>query len=218
MKSVKFKRVGAYFIDLFIVTLLISLISEIKFLNPQQEKLKKAIDTYNEKYGEYLSAVENIDENTTIADIENTINSKEIITYYYDVVKYNISYIIIFSLVIILYYSIFPYFFDGQTIGKKLLKISNCSVNGDKIPLYKYIIKSIVLPIYSGIIFNTVILQLLLFLLTITFKKAFFADIYLAIVLLEMTWGYIDVMFYLIRKDNRSLHDIILKMKVDFTN
>ena len=60
MKDIKIKRICAYVIDIFIVLILVTLLSQINVLNPYKKKYDKAYEKYTEFYEE------NFSENTTI--------------------------------------------------------------------------------------------------------------------------------------------------------
>lgn len=216
MKNIKFKRITAYLIDFLIVLVLISLLSEINFLNPNKGSYDEALEEYNEIYEQYNNSIQNISENTTQEEYEQIINSKELVSSYYNVVKNSTSVTLIYIFTIVLYYSLFPYFFNGQTIGKKLLKI-NISLDNDKrIPIYKLILKSLFLPFYSGVIFRTAFSELLMLIYVLIFKEKFFAEVYAAIIIIDIIWGYVDILCLLKSKENKSIHDKILKTKVEF--
>lgn len=52
MKDIKIKRICAYVIDLFIVLILVTLLSQINVLNPYKKKYDKAYEKYTEFYEE----------------------------------------------------------------------------------------------------------------------------------------------------------------------
>ena len=69
--SIKFKRIVAYFIDLLIISLLVTLISNIKVLNPNRDKYNKTLkeySAYNEELSESISNMESITANDLITD------------------------------------------------------------------------------------------------------------------------------------------------------
>ena len=115
MKDIKIKRICAYVIDIFIVLILVTLLSQINVLNPYKNKYDKAYEKYTEFYEE------NFSENTTID--YDTLKSPEYLDIMHDLSYYSISYSIIEIVVTILYFTLFPLLFDGQTIGKKIMKI-----------------------------------------------------------------------------------------------
>lgn len=94
MKNIRplMKRVGAYAIDLFIVLIIASFISNIPFLNKNMESYQKTYDEYEEKYNtysEYLTLLEEKyqDEKITEEEYTELINSeeyKDLITSKYD--------------------------------------------------------------------------------------------------------------------------------------
>ena len=55
MKDIKIKRICAYVIDIFIVLILVTLLSQINVLNPYKNKYDKAYEKYTEFYEENFS-------------------------------------------------------------------------------------------------------------------------------------------------------------------
>ena len=87
MKDIKIKRMCAYVIDIFIVLILVTLLSQINVLNPYKNKYDKAYEKYTEFYEE------NFSENTTID--YDTLKSPEYLDIMHDLSYYSISYSII---------------------------------------------------------------------------------------------------------------------------
>ena len=137
MKDIKIKRMCAYVIDIFIVLILVTLLSQINVLNPYKNKYDKAYEKYTDFYEE------NFSENTTID--YDTLKSPEYLDIMHDLSYYSISYSIIEIVVTILYFTLFPLLFDGQTIGKKIFKLKIVkSEPNEKVSLNNYLVRSII--------------------------------------------------------------------------
>ena len=96
MKNIKIKRIGAYFIDLLIISVIVSLLSNINFLNPMKSKYQKVYEEYSDYYKEITESLSN----TTTFDTKS-IMSDEYINYMYKLQYYGTSYILIEIVVVI---------------------------------------------------------------------------------------------------------------------
>lgn len=192
----KFKRVLAYIVDSIVVSLIVSLISMIGFLNPTIEK-------YNKTYEEYQQF------NNDILASEEEINTKELMEksseYYYKLQKYSLSTNIIEIFCLIGYFVIFNITTQGQTLGKKLFKIKIVP-NKCKINWKNYLLRMLIL----NSTWITILTCILLFVLpAYNFYITSMIITYLGYAVL-----IVDVLMMLFRRDERSLHDILSNTKV----
>lgn len=204
--NIKYKRFIAYLIDIFIISFVVSLLSGIKVINPKADKYNKTVDRYNN----YIKEVEN-----KPLEKPEDIFTKEYIDITYKLSYYGMSYTITKIVVVILYFSLYPFFFDGQTIGKKLLKIK--IINKDekkKLPLWKLLIRSIILPISSSVMVYTVFSESILVGLVLFTKNMVYIKASLIVSSIMTILGYADIFRFASNKDSESLHDKILKTKV----
>lgn len=206
MNNIKTKRILAYFIDMFIVLLLIYLISQIKVINPYLDKYKV---TY-EKYNTFIE--ENYMDNTTTSI--NKIMNKEYILLLHDLQYYSLVPSITEFLIIVIYFSLFPYFFDGQTIGKKIMKIKIVSIDEKKCTLMQYMLRSLIYPIWTNIIFYTALSNILLVMNVLIFNGKIFYYLNLGISIFFTIYAYADIIKYINNSDGVSFHDKISKTKI----
>lgn len=204
MKDIKIKRIFAYVIDIFIVLILVTLLSQINVLNPYKKKYDKAYEKYTEFYEE------NFSENTTID--YDTLKSPEYLDIMHDLSYYSISYSIIEIVVIILYFTLFPLLFDGQTIGKKICKIKLSSDKG-KLTFGSLLIRVLFYPIFTNIILYTTLSNILTLLCVILFKGKIYFYSNLIISIIATIYSYIDILF-MINKDV-SIHEKLSHTKVE---
>ena len=184
MKSLFFKRLGAYLFDFFIVVLIISVITmgfkrDTKIFN-RMEYLLTDVSNGKISIEEYTDELFELNYGYQKSMIPNSIVS----------VIVNIGYFIIFA-----------YLNKGQTIGKKIFGIRVVNKEDKKPSLLNMIGRSI--PLYgilTGIIniFGVLMLSVKGFNYTSTF----------------VNYGYyffVIVCFFMVmyKKDNRGLHDII---------
>ena len=115
--SIIFKRVGAYLIDLLVISLVSVAMTRISFINPNYDK-EIEIEEFNEKAKEYS----------------------------YKLNKNGYVYIIGDIIVIFLYFGVFTTITKGQTLGKKMLGLKIVSNKEDKeLKWYNYFIRAFIL-------------------------------------------------------------------------
>ena len=120
------RRLFAYIIDLFIVSMIVSVIL-IGHDNRESIKREKELEDIVSKYTkEEITTEEYFSEYTNIV---------------YEASQDNFDYNLIFFIVSLGYFLIFQYLNDGASIGKKLLKIKIVNNKKDKIRLWQLIIR-----------------------------------------------------------------------------
>lgn len=200
-ESVKIsKRIIAYLLDIILLVFIISLITSIRFINPVYDKY---IDSYNK----YSSVMEDYYDNKI--DVKEMINLSKGNFYY--VTKYSISYNIAIIVVICAYFVIFQKYNNGQTIGKKIMKIKVIDLNNDKVSLLNYFLRSLcIYYIYIGNVISLIINSILVYIL----NPSNYMIINLVISYFFLILSFIILLSILIRKDKRGFHDLISKTKV----
>ena len=196
MKDRRFiwRRIVAYTIDILLVTMLVSMLSNIKMINPR-------VDKYKKEYENYAKIVERYQKKK----ITKKTYQKQYNNIYYIMQKDSIYYNIIYLAIIVLYFGIFQYITHGQTVGKKLMKMKLVTDKEKDISIFKTIIRSIFL--YSTIYYILLSIGLLL---ASGIYPIYAQIIYYLNTALEL------VIIYLVfsREDNRGLHDLIAGTKV----
>lgn len=186
MKATFFERLGAYLIDMLVVSFIFSLICL--------------------GFGNYKSTTEKKMEELDNQLLENTITPEEYLEEYkivlYDYQKENVLQSGISVALTIAYYVVFQYMNKGQTIGKKLLNIRVVDKDNKKtISILKGLLRSfIVFSILSGIL-----CILLLYIL----NSDNYINAYMSLLMLEGIFTLTTIMFVLYRKDGRGLHDMM---------
>lgn len=199
MNNIVFKRVSAYFIDVLIIYVFIGFATGIKFLNPKYDKYVSTYNAYVQNMDKFYKEEINVNEYAKL--------SRESI---YKLNKYGISNNIIIIVVIILYYGVFQKYNNGQTLGKKLLKIRLTSEEG-KLSLMKMCLK------YTIMHFAFVGCSIVLLansILVLFANSGLFSNLTIIITYLLFIINIVSFIFMRIRKDNRSLFDIIFKMNL----
>ncbi len=192
MKSITAKRLAAFFIDMIIITLITSLISAVI---PTSDKVKELTNERESIYQSYYDK--------KISDDEYLEQSNE--------VSYQISYEtlyvnIIKNIIMIGYFIIYQYQNNGQTFGKKLMKIKVVKEDDSKLTANDFAIRSLII---NSLLIGTVDMVMILILSKATYI-GFNSIVYLV-------QGVVMVGIFLmvaIRSDKRGLHDLITKTKV----
>lgn len=194
------KRFLAYLLDIILVYFIISLITSIRFINPYYEK-------YMETYNSYSDITEKY--------INNEIDAKEFISVnkenYYYLSKYSVTYNIVIIVVIIGYFVLFQKYNNGQTIGKKIMKIKVTNLDGKNTNIMSYFLRSLLMYyVYIGSMIPLIINSILVYILT----PSNFMEITLAINFIFVTIGIVILVSMNVRKDKRGIHDLIANTKV----
>lgn len=208
MANLQMRRVGAYLLDILVVSLLAMLVGQLNFINPNKDKYLRIYDEYVEYYESNFG-------NTTTMEAEDLIND-EYAGYMYDLQYYAIGNTLAETLVIILYFTLFPLFNNNQTIGKRIFKIKVVHSADDTktVSIWQHAIRSVLLPIVANIILYNAVTSLLNVVMLFIFNGVDYLYTNLAITYIINTICYADVIAMFARKDHRSLHDIICKTKV----
>ncbi len=188
----KLQRLGAYIIDYLFILLLITLLGQIRFLNP-------TFDKYYETYDEYMELIENVNESNVLEIIE----SEEYSIANYNLSKYGVSMSIISILVYIGYFAGFQKWNKGQTLGKKLFNIEVSNVNEGNIKWWQLILREfIIYNLWAEILY-------VIFILLLSANSYFVISN--TILFVTFIISFVNILFVLFRKDGRGLHDLLAK-------
>lgn len=170
-----------------------------KILKLDNEYTKDLVGHYEDKKitnEEYKKIVNNLKEQY----------SKKETDYSYKLLKYSIMPTIINIMCILLYFVVFQFYFKGQTLGKKAMKLRVFSNNEKPLTIINFFIRSLIV--------NEVFINILNIIFLIVLSKDNFIlynqIIYIVIYMLEMT----IISTILFDKNNRGIHDYISNTKV----
>lgn len=192
MKPMSYKRVLAYLIDIILVSFIGVLIG---YLIPVSSEYEKADAELRDVFSDYSN--KKIDDETYLEKL-NDIS--------YTISKESVTLSIITVVVYIIYFVVVPYYYNGQTFGKKIMKMKIISNQDKKLSMNNYLIRALII---DSILSNIIGVVTILFLN----KSAYIESsnivsnifMYLYIVIFAMI---------LFQKDGRGLHDIIAGTKV----
>ena len=195
MNHIFFKRIGAYVLDVLIVSLLVSLLSYVPFLNPSR-------DAYSEKYNELV----NLQEQYTSNEISLDEYNQAFVPIAYEIYRYNTYYVIIDLVCTLLYFGVLQFFCKGQTIGKKLFQIRVVSNDERPLTIVNFILRTVVL---SNMIIS-IALQCIVHFMDVDHYYMVYENVNLvgSIIL------YIMLFMIVVRADGRGLHDFVANTKV----
>ena len=185
------KRLLAYVIDLLIIGLCFGPIVMSIEKDENLMKLRSELNIVNElRANKEYKASEHFERYTVITQ---QIDQECII---YKVLN------IIF---ILGYFTILPYFWNGQTIGKRVMKIKVMSEEDEKVTIVNYLIRNLINGLGHMIL-------ILLFLYLLPNKMYFAVQLILSFIQIILVMTSIYMILY--RKDKRGLHDVFSGTKV----
>ena len=195
MNHTFFKRIGAYVLDVLIVSLFVSLLSYVPFLNPSR-------DAYSEKYNELV----NLQEQYTSNEISLDEYNQAFVPIAYEIYRYNTYYVIIDLVCTLLYFGVLQFFCKGQTIGKKLFQIRVVSNDERPLTIVNFILRTVVL---SNMLIS-IALQCIVHFMDVDHYYMVYENVNLvgSIIL------YIMLFMIVVRTDGRGLHDFVANTKV----
>ena len=192
------KRVMAYIIDILIVSIIATMISSVGLINPYK-------DEYEEAYDEYADVVAQIQEEGS--GVDRDASEDELITLYYNVNKYNVVRSGISVVCTILYFALLQSLMNGQTIGKKIMKIRVVANKDDKkLNFGNFLIRSVIL--------NNVIFSVLFIVGIYLFDVSGYYNYSIVVSYLQMLLLTVIMLMVVLRKDFRGLHDFVAGTKV----
>lgn len=192
--KVKYKRLVAYIIDFFIITLFMSLVSNSGILNKAFYQYNDAVERLNGLYKEVLE----------LDEIDEKVNDMKTIVY--DINSFGSLYFSLEVIVMIGYFVIFQYFNKGQTLGKKLMKIKIVSKDDKELSLGNLLLRSMILYSLIVTILNMILIQ-------ISSVNTFY-NLYTILGFINIIVTYATYFMIIFRKDEKGLHDIIAGSKV----
>lgn len=187
----KIKRFVAYIIDFFIIYIIAALIYSLPVF-------ENSYNAYQETTQEYVDYVLNIGSGEIDYDTETD--------YLYDMSRHAQPLTIINCGLIILYFGVYAYIANGQTIGKKIMKIKVISTDSNKLNPNLFMLREIILTNLLPKIASIIALALL--------SKSNWMIAENIIGYIQNTTTFLIIGFMIFRDDERGLHDVICKTNV----
>lgn len=185
------KRAGAYIIDFMIFVMVTSLITG--FL-PQSAKLAEVSKQMTELQDKYVKKEVSVNE---------YIDTYKGLIYTYD--RENISSNICNIVFILGYFAIIPVINNGQTIGKKIMKIKVVKNNG-KLNVLDMLIRNIINTSLLQILISTILVYLI--------NGSIYFNLISIIIFIQILLVITTIFMILYRKDKKGVQDLITRTQV----
>lgn len=186
------KRILAYLIDIILVMVVVVLLETLLPRNNNIDILNKEFNDTTDRYFN--------------KQIDFSIYFNQVALIFKDLDEARIMYSVINAILIFIYFIFVPYFFDGKTIGKKILKIKTVRNDKECLSLKNLVIKNM---IDTGLMYMLFSLALIYILPSMSY---FIFTLVLSI--LQISLMTISVCMIIKRKDKRGLNDILSGTKV----
>lgn len=186
------KRFFAYIIDIFIVLVIANLITMFIPISEKTQDYYKELQTTQKKM--YDKEID-VKEYTDIVLEDNYNISK-------GTVLISLTSIIIY----ILYFVVYQVYNNGQTVGKKLMKIKVKSITDEPLSINTMLFRALIIYGIAANIINLILILLL--------KKELYLSISNTISIIQSLIVIISVFMILFSKQKRGIHDIITKTEV----
>ncbi len=192
MKAYFLQRLVSYLIDFFII---IFIVTGITFFIPTSDTYKEAYKEANEISDLYFNGeISNVEYLSRYGDVSYTMAKETIVV------------TVIHLVVTVAYFGTYAYYMNGQTIGKKIMKIrvvnkDNSNVGHSILIFRTAIIYGVIESIISLIILQFISSNMYLYAIT-------------PLEFLQYIFVLISLFMIMFRKDGRGLHDILFKTKV----
>ncbi len=186
------KRLLAFIVDIIIVfslsTIITGLIPVSEKVNKQYERLEDLTNNITEKYVDYEDYLAEVNSITYEINHETVIDG------------------IITIVIYLLYFTVYPMYNNGQTLGKKAFKLKVVNNDDTPVDINKLVIRALFL---YNLLIKIVLLVLIVFL-----SKDLYIKVNNYIEYIQVAFFFATTITLVLRKDKRGLHDLIAKTKV----
>ena len=186
------KRLLAYLIDIVLVVTIVMLLEMLLPKNNNIEVLNKELNNTMESFSN--------------EQINFSVFFNQATLIYRDLDKERVMYSVLNAIMIFIYFIFAPYFFDGKTIGKKLMKIKTIRNDKECLSLKNLVIKNM---IDTGLMYMLFSLALIYILPGTSY---FIFTLFLSV--LQIGLIIVSIFMIIKRKDKRGLNDILSGTKV----
>lgn len=188
MEAHTFQRIAAYIIDVFIVSLILTLLT---FWIPVSDK--------------YTQTFENQD-NLVTSNQSSEIDSIEYSSIRYTIDKETQVVTVISSILSLGYFATYAYYNNGQTLGKKLMKIRIVSNDNKELNHIRFICRSLIV--------NSILVSLLSTLLLCFTKPNQYMYIVGVLQSIQGLFIMVSILMVAFRSDRKGIHDLLLNTNV----
>lgn len=192
MEAHTFQRLGAYFADVIILSIIVMILT---LWIPTSEKYNEAVKRSDELIGKIASNDVSLNEvSDEYVELRYTIDKESMLTTMVTIVVY------------LAYFATYAYNNNGQTIGKKLFKIRIVPTDDNELSHINFVGRALLI---NGIVFSCINC---IFLLFISSKQYLYTVGLVNII--ESIIIITSFLMVIIRSDKRGIHDLLFKTKV----
>lgn len=192
MKASFFRRISAYFLDIIIVGLLVSIVVSIILPTNDATKLR-----------EELSIVSN---DLVKGNITSGVYLNRVLEITHDIGYQMLGYDIMQFTFYVLYFIVFQAKNKGQTIGKKIMRIRIVSSKGNNITMDEYVKRSLII--------NSLLLAMVSLVGILIFNDTNYFSLIVFVGILQLIIIVISSLMVFYRRDGRGLQDLFANTKV----
>lgn len=192
IKAMFSQRVLAFLIDLFILSIITSLITMFIPINDTATKLYEEQNRVLEGY---------VDGSVSMEEYVN-----QMVDLGYDISRQTVIVSIVTIVISLLYYVVYPCYNNGQTLGKKLMKIKIKKTNDTELSMNDLLIRSM---INNSILVNIINVILVLFL-----SKNLYLSTSSLVSFIQYLVLIISLIMIAFTKNAQGLHDKVCKTEV----
>lgn len=207
------RRLSAFFLDMLLVIFISVSLSNLSYLNPYKSQYERTVEEYNQVYDEFSKSLLDSSSSSYIEPTEaNKYMIDNIIPIRMKVDKYNVFYSLWYLIIYFLYFVIFVYFNNGQSLGKKLFKIKVVDKSNNKPSILKLIIRSIFngSSLYLGL---NIMILIRIILPYITSTGGYYYS-YTLLSFLALIFEVSLIIIFFVKKGGISTNDLIARTKV----
>lgn len=184
------KRILAFLID---ITLVLVIVVLLESLLPKNNNIAILNREFNETIDRYQQ-------------LDFSVYFNQIALIFRDLDKERIMYSVINSILIFIYFIFIPYFFDGKTLGKKVLKIKTIRNDKECLSLKNLVIKNMIDTGLMYMLFSSMLVYIL--------PGTSYFIFTLCLSILQIGLIVASIIMIIKRKDKRGLNDILSGTKV----
>lgn len=203
------KRLLAFLFDAIVIVLISNALA-VSPLNPNYERMHEMEIDFEEVTEGYLEELEKYDfekdEDLEAGQKVYEEYKEKSIDYTYEATRISVYSQLISIACTILYFGVFAYFFDGQTVGKRLVHLKIVTTEGKRPSIWTMVIRAIVT--------YEVPLSILVSILAFVLSKEEFYTANMVIFYLNVVICLIFFFTAFFKEDRRGLHDMIMRTKV----
>mgnify|MGYP003289592064 CR=1 FL=1 len=186
------KRMIAYIIDLIFITAILIVLFNFFPNDLKANKIQTQIDQIGEEYA--IGKMDKMSYFMTLSSLEKELDKNQALE------------IVINSILIVIYYIMIPYMWNGKTLGKHIMKIKIVSKKDTRINLMSLFIRTFIV---NGL-FSTILIIMGIYMIPKSFYLSF-VSILAILQLLALIVSYFMIKY---RQDSLGLEDILSQSKV----